>query len=260
MIFTYYLATENLTNDLSLEGSSTGDNLNQLGGNSSLTGTVVSQRQFVNHVGSVLRGVLHGIHTRRLLGGGVLHETMEDLGGQGVFEEVGQSLGVQLWFHLVLVIERVVVIQQGAGLDGLDRGNVHDGRLEFVVQDVDSIGLGGQDLTGDSTGQAKVVRGHAISQGSSDLILEHSAQLRSTLLTGNNNLECLVLGSHPGGQLSGHSGEDGVNTTAQTLVSGQHNKQVLLGEVRHVMFFQGLVLSSNSLRPALYTYEHPQHN
>ena len=47
--------------------------------------------------------VLHGVHAGRLLCGGVLHERVVDLRGQGVLEEVGEGLVVLIRLHLEVV-------------------------------------------------------------------------------------------------------------------------------------------------------------
>jgi hypothetical protein len=50
-----------------LRGGGTSDNLDQLTGNGSLSGTVVENLESVDHVTSVLGGVVHGVAASRLL-------------------------------------------------------------------------------------------------------------------------------------------------------------------------------------------------
>lgn len=51
-----------------LQSRCTGDDFNQLAGDDGLTSSVECQRKFANHLLGVLAGVVHGSHTRRLLG------------------------------------------------------------------------------------------------------------------------------------------------------------------------------------------------
>lgn len=51
-----------------LQSRCTGDDFNQLAGDDGLTSSVECQRKFANHLFGVLAGVVHGSHTRRLLG------------------------------------------------------------------------------------------------------------------------------------------------------------------------------------------------
>ena len=83
-----------LSTDLTLQGRGTGDDLDQLGGDTRLTGSVVLQCELADHLGGVLGSVLHGSHSRGLLRGGVLHEGVVDVCGEGELVQVEEDLGV----------------------------------------------------------------------------------------------------------------------------------------------------------------------
>lgn len=59
-----------------LGGGGTGDNLDQLTGNGSLSGTVVQNLESVDHVTGVLGGVVHGVAASRLLTGVTLGKSL----------------------------------------------------------------------------------------------------------------------------------------------------------------------------------------
>lgn len=63
----------------------TSNDLDQLAGNDSLSGTVEQDLEFVDHVTSVLGGVVHGVATGRLLAGVAL--------GKSLFVDVSISWG-----------------------------------------------------------------------------------------------------------------------------------------------------------------------
>lgn len=55
-----------------LQGSRSRNDFNELPRDDELSGPVETQREFVNHLSSVLRGAVHGGHSGGLLGAGVL--------------------------------------------------------------------------------------------------------------------------------------------------------------------------------------------
>lgn len=59
-----------------LRGGGTSDNLDQLTGNGSLSGTVVQNLESVDHVTSVLGGVIHSVAASRLLTGVALGKSL----------------------------------------------------------------------------------------------------------------------------------------------------------------------------------------
>lgn len=65
------------------QGSGTRDNFNKFPGDHGLTGPVECESEFVNHLSSVLGGVVHSRHTRRLFGAGTFLQGVEEHGGEG---------------------------------------------------------------------------------------------------------------------------------------------------------------------------------
>ena len=68
------------------------DDLDQFLGDLRLALAVVADRQPVDHVAGVARGVVHGAHLGALLGGGVLEQRAEDLDRDVARQEVGEDL------------------------------------------------------------------------------------------------------------------------------------------------------------------------
>lgn len=79
-----------------LGGGSTSNNLNQFASNDSLSGTVVKNLELVDHVTSVLRGIVHSISAGRLLAGVALSKSPVERVGEGVFAQVAKDLIVNL--------------------------------------------------------------------------------------------------------------------------------------------------------------------
>lgn len=73
----------------------TSDNLDQLTGNGSLSGTVVKNLESVDHVTSVLGSVVHGVAASRLLTGMTLGKSLYDVSkvvSQKMFQNKGGCL------------------------------------------------------------------------------------------------------------------------------------------------------------------------
>lgn len=234
---------------LALEGGGSGDNLDELGGDSGLAGSVVLQVELVQHLAGVLGGVLHGAHAGGLLGGGVVHQHLVQLGGHGVLVEVLQGLGVVLGLHLVVEEEGVGGVQQGG--DGLHGGDVHDGGLELVVQEVHGVVLTANNILGKRSGELKSVRHLAISGGTNESGSVRAAELGTALLTEDENIDALAIGVQSGDSASGHTSEDGVHATAKTLVGCQNNKQVLAREGGNINSLEVLLIASDGVGPRL---------
>ena len=79
-----------------LGSSSTSDNLDQLAGDDSLSGTVEQNRELADHVTGVLRGVVHGVTTSRLLASVTLGKSPEERVGKSVLPEVAESVILNL--------------------------------------------------------------------------------------------------------------------------------------------------------------------
>jgi len=101
-------------NFLSLEGLSTGDNLNQLGGNGSLTGLVVLELESAKHVIGVTGGVIHSSHT-----GGDLRTVILEHGTVDGDSEVELSEGLKDLTTLILSLKLLEWVNIGTPSDEL---------------------------------------------------------------------------------------------------------------------------------------------
>merc|ERR1719411_2270616 len=71
------------------------DNLDKLSGNDGLSGSVEGNPQLVNHLGSILGGVVHGSHPRALFRGGTLFQSIENQTGQAELHVRLHNIGIQ---------------------------------------------------------------------------------------------------------------------------------------------------------------------
>lgn len=78
-----------------LKGRGTSDNINQLGRNGGLTGTVIGDGQAANNVSSVLGGIVHSIALRRHLRGMTLDQSPVHVVGKQEFLVVFQDIIIQ---------------------------------------------------------------------------------------------------------------------------------------------------------------------
>lgn len=72
-----------------------GNDFNQFTGDHGLSGTVEGQTELVNHLASVLAGVLHGRHPGRLFAAGTLFESVVDQSRQGELDVALQYFVIQ---------------------------------------------------------------------------------------------------------------------------------------------------------------------
>lgn len=129
-----------------LQCSSTRDNFDKFACDDSLSSTIECQCEFVNHLAGILRCIVHGRHTRRLLRAGALLHRVVDQWCQRIFQIVLQHFGVQ----------RIVGNQFVGSFNGFGAENWHGralvwhNRLEFVVDNgaVSVIVTGFQDFVG----------------------------------------------------------------------------------------------------------------
>lgn len=125
--------------ELSQSGS-TRDNLDQLGGNTSLTGTIVLNSQLVDKLTSVLGSVLHSRHTGGLLRRGVVKESQPHVGGHVQFVKGGVG---RVLVRDLLIVELAVLhgLKEAFTRHNLNHAHfVGDGRQEFVVVNNDVVG------------------------------------------------------------------------------------------------------------------------
>ena len=71
-----------------------GDDLDELRRDARLARAVVDERELVDELAGVLRGVLHGLHAAGLLRRGALHHAVEDLRGEVVLAEAAEHVVV----------------------------------------------------------------------------------------------------------------------------------------------------------------------
>lgn len=218
---------------LILKGRGSGNNLNKLGGNSGLTGTVVLERERLDHLSSILRRVLHGSHSGGLLGGGSVHEGVEQLRGEEVLIKVDHdlSLGVGLEFvghhGLVLSLSR-------EGLDHLV-GLLVDGGVDVsVVHDDDGVvvgGAGSNELGGEGGRKGEGTGGLDLGGRTLDDVAVDPAELTTALVADDDDVAFPAGLLHLADSLLDTTGDEGVDATAETLVTGDGDEEGLLGEV-----------------------------
>jgi hypothetical protein len=237
-------------------GSSTSDNLDQLSGNDSLSGTVEKNLVLVDHLTSVLGGVIHSVSSGRLLAGVTLSKSPVERVGKAVLAEAAKNLVVDLESGEV-----------GGLLDSLLGKCLNQRRLvglsidEAVVQDLDVGVLSGEldDLVGDSlsVGEGGDTLANT-SEGELDSLGAGSGELSLGLLTNEDEVELLALGE----ESADVSGETRVNTTAKTLVGRADDDEGLLllgleglGLSRLVNLIGGLSVSTGVVHGALSSVE-----
>jgi hypothetical protein len=203
-------------------GSSTSDNLNQLSGNDSLSGTVEENLVLVDHLTSVLGSVIHSVSSGGLLAGVALGKSPVERVGKTVLSEVAKNLIVNLESGEV-----------GGLLDSLLRKCLNHVRLvglgvdEAVVQDLDVGVLSREldDLVGDSLGVGE--GGNALAntrEAELDGLGVGSGELGLGLLADKDEVEARLLSM----ESADVSGQTRVNTTAKTLVGRADDDEGLL--------------------------------
>lgn len=77
-----------------IQGSGTGDNLDELAGDDGLARAVEGEGELVDHLARVLGRVVHGRHARGLLGAGALLQRVEQHGGERELHVRLQHVGI----------------------------------------------------------------------------------------------------------------------------------------------------------------------
>lgn len=203
-------------------GGGTGDNLNQLAGNGGLALTVVQDLELVDHLTSVLGGVLHGVATSGDLTGVTLSHGPEEVVGKSVLAEAGQNLIVNLVRGDVGGLGDSLL---GVGLNGdrlvalsVDERVVDDANAGVILgQESDLVGNGlgigeGGDVLAD------------VGEAQNDVLGVGTGERSLGLLTENSNVGVGVRGQNTAGGLA----QTGVDTTAKTLVGAGNNQKNLL--------------------------------
>jgi hypothetical protein len=203
-------------------GSSTSDNLNQLSGNDSLSGTVEKNLVLVDHLTGVLGSVIHSVSSGGLLAGVALGKSPVERVGKTVLSEVAKNLIVNLESGEV-----------GGLLDSLLRKCLNHVRLvglgvdEAVVQNLDVGVLSREldDLVGDSLGVGE--GGNALAntrEAELDGLGVGSGKLGLGLLADEDEVEARLISM----ESADVSGQTRVNTTAKTLVGRADDDEGLL--------------------------------
>jgi hypothetical protein len=81
---------------LTLRSGRTSNDLDKFASNDGLTCAVVKNLELVDHLSSVLRGVVHGVLTRRLLASVALGQRPVERVGKSILAEVGENLVLNL--------------------------------------------------------------------------------------------------------------------------------------------------------------------
>lgn len=214
-----------------LKRRGTGNNVDQLVGNDSLSSSVVQNGVLVDHIGSVLGSVVHSVSSSRDLSSVAL--------GHGGVDGVGQREVGKVLDNVVL---ELVLAELGGVLNGLGGvGLLHDGLKRDTGQDlvVDNLnvvvlGVESKNLV---SNVGSLLEGGGLLTGSTErqthLLGVRSAELGLDLLTDSNNVNELLAGLKVEQLSSNGSGKLGVDGTTQTLIGGDNNPQSLLDVLRH---------------------------
>src|SRR5690606_10970904 len=215
------------------ERFSAGDDLDQLGGDLGLAGTVVLQRQGADEVAGVARGVVHRSHLGAEEAGLVFQK-----GGQDLRRQVARQQGLEdVLFRRLVLIERAGV-GRGVGVD-FGRGqltrrrDLRDHRLELAVEERDLVGLVRLELFsqqfGDRLGRVQAHR-LVLAQLESldDLVSEQAGQLVARLAADSDDLDVLAVGDQAVDVIARSADDVGREPARQTLVGRGDDDQVLL--------------------------------
>src|SRR5690606_16247735 len=214
------------------ERFSAGDDLDQLGGDLGLAGTVVLQRQGADEVAGVARGVVHRSHLGAEEAGLVFQK-----GGQDLRRQVARQQGLEdVLFRRLVLIERAGV-GRGVGVD-FGRGqltrrrDLRDHRLELAVEERDLVGLVRLELFsqqfGDRLGRVQAHR-LVLAQLESldDLVSEQAGQLVARLAADSDDLDVLAVGDQAVDVIARSADDVGREPARQTLVGRGDDDQVL---------------------------------
>ena len=213
-----------------LEGGGTGDNVDKVVGDGSLSSTVVDHVERRDHLTGVLGGVVHGVALRVDLGGVALDERGVDGVGK---RELGKVLGDVVLLLVELELGGVAEGVFGEDLD--DVGLERERRDVLVVDEVDLVELDARldDLVGDGGGVGK--GGDVLAnlvEGEGNVLGERTAELRLGLFTENDDGGALGRGGVTGSGADllelglGALGDGRVDTTAETLVGGDDDEEL----------------------------------
>jgi len=212
------------------QGRGTRDNLDQLSGNTSLTGTIVLNSKLVNELTSVLGGVLHSSHTSRLLRRGVVKNSQPKVGSDVQLIESGVR-GV--------LVRDLLVVELAIGHGGEETVTGHelngtlvvgDGGDKLVVVNDNTVVVRGvrSDVVRDGHASGVVHGVSSVGDGLLDEVGKGTHEAGSALVADGHDLEFgAVLVADPGAELSKH---DRVHTTTETLVRGNgHDESAGVG-------------------------------
>src|SRR5690606_14981323 len=215
------------------ERFSAGDDLDQLGGDLSLAGTVVLQRQGADEIARVARGVVHRGHLGAEEAGLVLQQ-----GGQDLRRQVARQQGLEdVLFRRLILIERAgfgrsVRVDFGRG-QLTRRRDLGDHRLELAVEEGDLVGLARLELFGQQFGdRLGRVQAHRLVlaqfEGLDDLVAEQAGQLVARLAADGHDLDRLAVGDQAVDVVPRGADDVGREPARQTLVGRGDDDQVLL--------------------------------
>lgn len=208
-----------------VERGGTRDNVDQLVGDDGLSGSVVEDGVPVDHVTGVLGGVVHGVSPGADLSGVALSHGGQNLGGEGVLEEVGWELS--LGVDLEDVVPGGALDSLGA-VDGLHGWLEGQGRHWVVEEDGDlGVALGVYLLQNLGSNQRGLVESGGVLADTVERELNAvrvgSQQLHLDLVADGDDVGVRVLG-----HLASHGlRELGVDGPAQALVGSDGNGQLL---------------------------------
>ena len=208
-------------NTHSVEGGSTGDNLDQLHGNSSLSCFVVLKVKLVENFLGILRCVLHCIHSSGLLRGGIVKETNPQVWGEIKLVK-GWVRGVLIWKSLVVELSELHRFDESLSWHKVHVSwDVGDGGLELVMNNSDLIGILGHlsDMDGHSHNSGVVVWSSDLGNGNLQKIWEWSHHSNGSFISNGENLH-LWPSVWLFNKVLNLSNNSRVNSTTETFIGG----------------------------------------
>jgi len=206
-------------------GGGTCNDLAKLRGNSGLSRLVVLKRQLIVHLIGILRSVLHCLHTRRLLGGGVLKVSDENIGGQ---VQLVESDVARVFVRKNLIVELAVresleelVLRHQFEVPLL----ISDSRDELVVENDNLVDVSTRvgDINRHRHDSRVVHRRRAVSNGRLENIGEGPGEASGALVSDGKDLEVGTVASE--NHLLDLTDDGRVDGTAETLVRRNRNEE-----------------------------------
>ncbi len=176
---------------------------------------------------------------------------MEQLRGEEVLVKVDHDLGLGVGLELI-GHHGLGLSLSGEGLDDLVGLLVGGGVDVGIVHDDDGVvigGAGGNELGGKGSGQGEGAGGLDLGGRALDDVAVHPAELTTALVADDDNVAFLAGLLHLADSLLDATGNEGVDTATEALVTGDRDDEGLLGKVLVGGVLHAKGLPAESSRP-----------